>query len=681
MLAYQVKTRFTVLTAIAILVTTTALSAQEPAAEQRVEQEVQTLIRDLHNPDESVRLRAAKRLGKIGSAASAALPALQDALKDADEDVRRIAADAMQRIGHGMAGTTWTGTESLAGFGKLAFEFQGGGKVVMHDARSKVNGTWKQDGDRVTLTFSNCVYEGTMKDGGLSGKARFTDKDTAWTFSVTRQGAGPAPAVIPGQPPAPAATPGQPPTPRPVVNPNVPTQARMVRTRGTLAHGRVDRIRSVGLLNPANPKGELVAGVADLIKLIAGQPDPMRVTLDLNPQGTMPRDPLAVSPLVTAGGGLASGMSLVVVELGPGDAMKRWQYLRTRFGSGNLYATVSIPAADINAGQELYAKAHLDAYTANSIFYEAPDFGDLVMHHELDGGTSSLSASAFNRKEIKVDATFGWANPLALVLSEVSQRRLKDRLQLTIRARLPMSFETPVTLRYAAETKETTRIANVALATVRPDGQSLFRAADFVIALPATTEGQVKISAVATPGPFVSAVPSPPQSVGLSTFHSKGPTLGDTLTVQVKSEDLDKEIAGKLDKANAKSGDVQVSLYWQSKDDLDLHVMAPSGEAIYYGRRKSKCGGELDVDMNVNYGRAVAGAVENVYWPQGKAPAGTYKVYVHHYSHHGKQPGCLDPAPFTVRVVIQGRAQLFRGQVSNREAAQRKVLVHEFQLR
>jgi HEAT repeat protein len=52
----------------------------------------------LQNPDESIRLRAAKELGKLGAAAREAIPALKNALKDADEDVRRVAGTSLKSI-------------------------------------------------------------------------------------------------------------------------------------------------------------------------------------------------------------------------------------------------------------------------------------------------------------------------------------------------------------------------------------------------------------------------------------------------------------------------------------------------------------------------------------------------------------------------------------------------------
>lgn len=45
-------------------------------------EQVQRLIRELQSPDEIVRLKAAKDLGKLGSAAVDAIPALQKLLQD-----------------------------------------------------------------------------------------------------------------------------------------------------------------------------------------------------------------------------------------------------------------------------------------------------------------------------------------------------------------------------------------------------------------------------------------------------------------------------------------------------------------------------------------------------------------------------------------------------------------------
>lgn len=126
----------------------------------------------------------------------------------------------------------------------------------------------------------------------------------------------------------------------------------------------------------------------------------------------------------------------------------------------------------------------------------------------------------------------------------------------------------------------------------------------------------------------------------------------------------------RLEREGGKSGDVQATLIWNNFNDLDLHVMTPGGELIYFGASRSSCQGELDVDMNAG-GRTSREPVENIYWPPGLAPYGRFYVLVHHYANHGDR----DPTPFQLLVVVDGQARMFRGQLRSGEP---RVLVHEF---
>ena len=45
-------------------------------------------------------------------------------------------------------------------------------------------------------------------------------------------------------------------------------------------------------------------------------------------------------------------------------------------------------------------------------------------------------------------------------------------------------------------------------------------------------------------------------------------------------------------------GELQVTLSWDQYNDLDLHVVQPDGEEIYYGHPQSDEGGYLDLDSN-----------------------------------------------------------------------------------
>ena len=132
---------------------------------------------------------------------------------------------------------------------------------------------------------------------------------------------------------------------------------------------------------------------------------------------------------------------------------------------------------------------------------------------------------------------------------------------------------------------------------------------------------------------------------------------------------------------NGQSGDVQITLFWENKNDLDLHVFAPSGEEIYFGHSTSRCGGKLDVDMNAGgYANASTPAVENIHWPNGQAPAGNYRVVVHHFRNQG-QPDTADPTRFRVRVLVRGvQVVLQDGEVVHADPQRQQVHVCDFQV-
>jgi hypothetical protein len=90
----------------------------------------------------------------------------------------------------GLAGTEWVGQENLQQFGKLAFRFQDGQKVLMIDAHGQAQGSYTQNGPSVRIQFGDCVYEGTIQNKVLAGTARFTSGQSAgvtWNFAVQNQ--------------------------------------------------------------------------------------------------------------------------------------------------------------------------------------------------------------------------------------------------------------------------------------------------------------------------------------------------------------------------------------------------------------------------------------------------------------------------------------------------------------
>ena len=80
------------------------------------------------------------------------------------------------------------------------------------------------------------------------------------------------------------------------------------------------------------------------------------------------------------------------------------------------------------------------------------------------------------------------------------------------------------------------------------------------------------------------------------------------------------------------TGDVQINVTWDSKADLDLHVVDPSGQEIYWANRTSTTGGQLDLDSNAACASDGPRA-ENIFWPSGLvAPHGDYYVRVDQWS-------------------------------------------------
>jgi uncharacterized protein YfaP (DUF2135 family) len=105
----------------------------------------------------------------------------------------------------------------------------------------------------------------------------------------------------------------------------------------------------------------------------------------------------------------------------------------------------------------------------------------------------------------------------------------------------------------------------------------------------------------------------------------------------------------------AGTGEVQVSASWDARSDVDLHVVDPRGEEIYYGRTSSSSGGQLDLDSNA------ACTIDNknneiIRWPTGRAPSGTYTVRLDYWS------SCqVASTSYVVTVNNGGNTQTFRG--------------------
>jgi len=116
------------------------------------------------------------------------------------------------------------------------------------------------------------------------------------------------------------------------------------------------------------------------------------------------------------------------------------------------------------------------------------------------------------------------------------------------------------------------------------------------------------------------------------------------------------------------TGDIQISVAWDDSSDVDLHVVDPNGEHIYFAHRDAASGGTLDLDANAACGRnslpdGTTGFVsnENVVWPTGRAIPGTYTVFLHYWS------ACNNPGTNWVATIQRANAapQIFTGSFGN----------------
>lgn len=154
--------------------------------------------------------------------------------------------------------------------------------------------------------------------------------------------------------------------------------------------------------------------------------------------------------------------------------------------------------------------------------------------------------------------------------------------------------------------------------------------------------------------------------LGQAGFAATTRTPGSGAATQSTSV-FSAEMQKRLTEAGAKSGEVEIALIWQNTADLDLHVVDPGNELIFFGHKFARSGGELDVDRNAGCNLATNSPVEHVVWPTGRAPTGDFEVLVHHYA----RCGVSGPVPYTVEILVDGKRQTLSGTAQPGTAPQR----------
>ena len=162
--------------------------------------------------------------------------------------------------------------------------------------------------------------------------------------------------------------------------------------------------------------------------------------------------------------------------------------------------------------------------------------------------------------------------------------------------------------------------------------------------------------------------------------------LGEGIQEAPISEEGVSAFSERLEREGAKRGSVQISLLWNNWNDLDLHVITPSGEHIFHDNRKSACGGELDLDMN--FKPTSKTPVENIVWTK-TPPSGTYRVGVRHYKIQHKNR-FLSKIPiisrfilknetdFKVRVTIGKTQRVYEGKIRHNKINNELLFIAKF---
>ena len=118
---------------------------------------------------------------------------------------------------------------------------------------------------------------------------------------------------------------------------------------------------------------------------------------------------------------------------------------------------------------------------------------------------------------------------------------------------------------------------------------------------------------------------------------------------------IDGEIKRRVEAAGGRyeNCEIRCSLIWENYTDLDLHCITPTSH-IYFGDKKDRTGGWLDVDANGGIA-STNKPVENIRWASN-ARDGHYKFYVNNYCDRNYREN-----PFRVELEVAGQVYNYNG--------------------
>jgi len=106
------------------------------------------------------------------------------------------------------------------------------------------------------------------------------------------------------------------------------------------------------------------------------------------------------------------------------------------------------------------------------------------------------------------------------------------------------------------------------------------------------------------------------------------------------------------------TGDVQVLLSWDNYNDLDLICTDPDNKKVWFKNKTVLSGGKLEIDMNAKYPDSKT-PIENIYWPSGGAPNGTYSVFLLYYKQHTD----INETPYKITVSYGDSTDVYKGKI------------------
>lgn len=116
----------------------------------------------------------------------------------------------------------------------------------------------------------------------------------------------------------------------------------------------------------------------------------------------------------------------------------------------------------------------------------------------------------------------------------------------------------------------------------------------------------------------------------------------------------------KKDNYKGDFGELRFNLKWSTYDDLDLHIIDPSKNHIYYSNKiglSQGSKGQLDIDAN-GPGNRSSSPQENIFW-ESRPPIGKFKIYVDHFEVKQKTE-----VPFVLSVIsTKGKSKIIFSKI------------------